>query len=145
MQLREHCLKLKPRKCHLFQIEVPFLGRVVTHEGMKVNPENVKVVLDWPVLKLAKEVLSFLGLVNYHREYIPDYSAIAAPLYALVKKGVPFDWTEKHQKCFKDLKQALATAPVLAYPKKDGIFILDTDASNTAIGAELLQVQDGEE
>ena len=88
-----------------------------------------------------------MGLCNYYRQFIKGFSEVAAPLTHLTRKDVDFQWSDSVQQCFEKLKLALCTAPILAYPKPDGIpvFILDTDASNIGIGGILQQVPDGKE
>ena len=95
----------------------------------------------------VREVQSFLGYVNYHRSHIEKYAELAVPLYALTgkKKGETFIWEPEHEKAFENLKSAMTQAPVMKFPERSGLFILDTDASNAAIAAELSQVQNGEE
>ena len=144
-RLREYCLKLKPRKCIFFQKEVPFLGKLATTKGIAIDPSKVKAITTWPEPTCRKEVESFLGFANYHRNHIKDYAAMAGPLYQLTGPKAEFHWDDIHQEAFDALKEALTCAPVLAYPNSRDIFILDTDASDTAIGAELLQFQEGEE
>ena len=144
LRFRQYNLKLKPKKCLLFQIELEFLGRKVDRNGVSITPGKVETVLNWPVPSEKKHVEAFLGFVNYHREFIPDFAQIAEPLYALTGKN-DFLWGVPQQEAFETLKTRMVTAPVLAYPDPDCPFILDTDASNTAIGAELSQVQDGVE
>ena len=141
-RFRKHNLKLKPKKSVLFQKQVKFLGKIVSGEGIALNPENISAVVDWPVPKNTKDVEKFLGFVNYHRDHIPNYAKTASCLYNLTGKK-PFDWLEVHDRAFQALKEAMVSAPILAYPKPDSQFILDTDASNDAIGAELIQIQDG--
>lgn len=143
-RFRDYNLKLKPRKCHLFQLQVNFLGRVISSEGIQVDPAKVERIIEWPTPSSAKEVASFLGLVNYHRDHIASYAHLAAPLYQLMKQDAEFIWTGEHTIAFSILKQAIASAPILAYPLPEGQFILDTDASDHAIGAELSQNQGGE-
>ena len=143
-RLQENNLKLKPKKCKFFQTEVPFLGKLATQKGLAVDPKKVEAVVSWPVPTCRKEVESFLGFVNYHRNHIKDYAQLAAPLYDITGKK-EFHWDEPQQSAFEALREALVCAPVLAYPNADDPFILDTDASGTAIGAELIQVQGGEE
>ena len=142
-RFRKHNLKLKPKKTILFQNQVKFLGKIVSGDGISINPDNISAVVKWPVPKNTKDVERFLGFVNYHRDHIPNYAHSAASLYGLTGKK-PFEWTEVHDKAFHTLKEAMVSAPVLAYPKPEGLFILDTDASNDAIGAELIQIHDGE-
>lgn len=94
----------------------------------------VHSVLKWPVPTSSKDVERFLGFVNYHRSFIKEFAHRAGPLHEITGKRV-----------FNDLIAALTTAPVLAIPNANDLFILDTDASAHAIGAELIQVQDGQE
>ena len=144
-RLQEHNLKLKPRKCKFFQTEVPFLGKLATRDGLAVDPKKIEAVISWPVPTNKWDVESFLGFVNYHHHHIKDYAKLAAPLYHITGKKVEFEWGESQQAAFETLREALVCAPILAYPNATDDFILDTDASGTAIGAELIQVQGGEE
>ena len=136
-RLQENNLKLKPRKCKFFQTEVPFLGKLATQKGLAVDPKKVEAIVTWPVPTCKKEVESFLGFVNYHRNHIKEYAQLAAPLYEITGKK-EFHWDEPQQQSFYALREALVCAPVLVYPNADDLFILDTDASGTAIGAELI-------
>ena len=143
-RFRTYGLKLKPRKCDLFRKKVEFLGRVVGPEGMKIGPGYVKDVKNWPEPRNSKEVERFLGFANYHRAFIKDYTNIALPLQALTGKR-PYFWGNEQQQSFDRLREAMVSAPVLSLPNATDPFILDTDASDKAIGAELLQVQGGQE
>jgi hypothetical protein len=69
-------------------------------------------------------IIKFLGLCNYYRQFIKGFSEVAAPLTHLTRKDVDFQWSDSVQQCFEKLKLALCTAPILAYPKPDGIFIV---------------------
>ncbi|CAG2208013.1 unnamed protein product [Mytilus edulis] len=144
-RFRENNLKLKPQKCKFFQKEVIFLGKLVNEKGIAVNPSSREVILNWPVPLTKKAVESFLGFTNYHREHIKRFATLAEPLYALTKKKVIFQWEKQHQIAFESLQQALVNSVTLAYPDPKEKFILDTDASHTTIGAELLQVIGGKE
>ena len=144
-RFRQYNLKLKPKKCELFQSAVEFLGKKVTCEGVSVAPAKAKAVAEWPVPKNRTELQSFLGFANYHSDHIQGYAGITAPLYAQSSGKGEIDWGPTEQEAFDRVKQSLANAPVLAYPQKDGLFILDTDASDIAIGAALYQIQDGQE
>ena len=94
---------------------------------------------------MVTQVRQFVGFASYYRKFIPDFSEIVQPLTRLTKKSIRFCWCPSCQKAFDTLKEKLATPPVLAYPRSEGEYILDTDASNHAIGAVLSQIQDGEE
>ena len=146
-RFRANNLKLKPRKCELFRRQLKFLGWNVGNSGIEVPTENIAAVLKRTRPMNVREVQSFLGYVNYHRSHIEKYAELAAPLYALTgkKKGETFIWESEHEKAFEELKSAMTQAPVMKFPERSGLFILDTDASNVAIAAELSQVQNGEE
>jgi hypothetical protein len=81
----------------------------------------------------------------YYRRFISGFADIAKPLTRLTEKKRAFQWTPKVETTFQTLKEALCTAPILAYPQPGGKFIVDTDASNVGIGGVLSQVQDGQE
>jgi predicted aspartyl protease len=142
-RMKIHNLKLKPKKCSLFKSELQFLGKMVTRDGVKIAPDKIESVSNWPVPKCVKDVESFLGFMNYHRDHIQNYAQLSHKLYELTGPKVKFEWTEVHQKQFDELKLLMTSAPCLAYPLPQGQFILDTDASDKSIGAELTQIQDG--
>lgn len=137
-RFRHYGLKLKPAKCLMFQSEVEFLGRKVNKTGMAIGDEYVEVVKKWQIPKTTKEVEKFLGFANYHRAFIKNYAKIAGPLNRLSGKQ-PFTWENEQQEAIDHLIEALASTPVLTLPNSSDMFILDTDASDFAIGAELLQ------
>ena len=86
-RLKKHRVKLKPRKCKLFEREVTFLRRIVSKEGYKLDPSCIKLVLalrDSPP-KTVNEVCRLVGFLNYYRRYVRDFSRIANPIYDLVK------------------------------------------------------------
>jgi hypothetical protein len=140
--LRMSGLKLNAKKCHIFQKKVAFLGHIVSKEGVSTDPAKVDAVTEWPIPKNQREVRSFIGLASYYRRYVRNFTAIAKPLNILMEKGKTFTWDDKADSAFKSLKQKLTEAPALAYPMPGRPFILDTDASNNAIGGVLIQEQD---
>ena len=143
-RFKEYGLKFKPQKCSLFQTSVEFLGRYISQNGVTLTDHSLSTIRDWPVPKNLVQVQSFLGLANYHREFIPNLAELAEPLYAITKKD-SFMWHDSHQQAFERLKEALLSPAVLVVPNKTDPFILAVDASHTCIGAELLQVQEGKE
>ena len=144
-RLRRANLKLNPKKCALFRTEVPFLGHIVSTEGVKTDPEKTKAVQTWPVPQSIKELRSFLGFCSYYRKFVRDFATIAAPLHAMLKNTQRFQWSGQCQEAFVNLKAALISAPVLQYPDPQKPFVLDTDASDHGIGAVLSQSIGGEE
>ena len=141
-RFRQANLKLKVSKCKFFQESVEFLGHVVSEEGISCDPKKLEAVTEWPVPTCVKEVRSFLGFASYYRSFVLGFSHIAAPLHELTKKGVKFQWNSQCQDAFDKLKERLVSSPVLAYPKNDLTYILDTDASLFGVGAVLSQVDE---
>lgn len=132
-RFREANLKLNPKKCSFVKNEVSYLGHIVSAEGVKPNPEKIKVVEEFPVPKNLKELRNFLGLANYYRRFVKDFAKIAYPLHELTRKGVKFRWMDDCAVAFDKLKRVLVSAPILAYPDYNEEFLLFVDASATAI------------
>ena len=141
--LREHKLLAKMSKCEFFASQVEYLGHVVSAHGISVDPAKVKAITDWPVLRSKTEVRSFLGLANYYRRFIENFSAITAPLSALVHDSAPenVEWSPTLDRAFAKVKYVLTHAPVLRTydPNLKCILITDASSSHEAIGAVLMQ------
>ena len=144
-RLQRAGLKLKAKKCNLFATKVSYLGHIISCEGIATDPEKIKAVAEWPIPTNVTEVRSFLGMCSYYRRFIRDFASEAKPLHCLTEKGRKFLWTKEAQIAFETLRNRLITAPILALPDITKRFILDTDASNNAIGAVLSQEIDGRE
>ena len=142
-RLHKAGLVLKPSKCRLFQESVEFLGHVVSQEGISCDPNKLEAIKNWPKPQKVKDVRSFLGLASYYRKHIRSFATIAAPLNALTKKNAKFIFDKQCKKAFQTLKDKLCTDPiVLAYPNKEGTFVLDTDVGVYGVGGVLSQLQD---
>lgn len=137
--LRENELYVKPEKCSFAQPEVMFLGHKIAGGQISMDSSKVKAIMDWEPPKTVSGLRSFLGLVNYYRRFIKGYSKRAAPLTDLLKKNIPWDWNEKCQKAFEELKHAVSEEPVLMLPDYSKPFEVQTDASDFAIGGVLMQ------
>ena len=112
--------------------EIEFLGVIIGPEGIKMEKGKVKGVLEWPTPKCVKDIQKFLGLVNYYRQFIKDFVSIARPLHDLVKKNQKWDWTEKQEKAFRELKERFTKEPVLAAPDIDKKMKMEVDALDYA-------------
>ena len=131
-RLSDANLKLKGKKCVLFAQEVNYLGHVITSDGVKTDPKKGEAVALWHPPTSVKQVKSFLGLVTYYSKFIKNFADVCRPLHNLTRKEVKFEWTDKCQEAFEEIKKRMTASPVLAYPKSEGMFILDTDASKYA-------------
>lgn len=114
--LREHQLKVKLSKCTFAAKEIPYLGHVISGNGVANDPTKVADVKKWPRPESVKEVRGFLGLAGYYRKFVRHFRIISRPLTNLLKKGVIFQWTVEHEEAFQTLEEALISAPVLALP-----------------------------
>ncbi|GFW77832.1 hypothetical protein TNCV_3404071 [Trichonephila clavipes] len=144
-KLKEANLKLSPSKCHLFRREVTYLGHIILAEGVRTDPDKISAVKDWNCPTDVHQLLSFLGLCMYCRKFVKNFSTIARPLHKLTEAKQKFIWTVDCNNAFNKLKDALTSAPILAYPEIGKQFILDTDASHESIGAVLSQEIDGQQ
>jgi transposase InsO family protein len=160
-RMRDAGLRLKIEKCSFFQKELKFLGVIISKEGIRLDPDKVAVVRNFPKPdKDLGQLQSFLGMVGYFKRHIPGYAKIARPLFDLLrgedthkkKKGgtvhTPYkhhEWGPEQDAAFEKLKELATTAPVLQYPDFERPFILTTDASAYALGYVLSQeFDDGE-
>jgi hypothetical protein len=138
-RLRSAGLTLKPSKCFFARKEVPYLGFILSKDGLQPDPGKVKVVEGHPVPNSKTQVRSFLGICNYYRKFIRHFADIASPLNHLTKKDVPFVWSDGCQEAFLTLKKALVSAPILRFPDFNSPFILQCDASDLGVGCVLAQ------
>jgi hypothetical protein len=119
--------------------EVPFLGHVVSPEGITVDPSKVNEVLDWKPLTIVSEVQSFLGLDRYYRRFTLNFSKIAKPVSELLKKESKYVWRDACDEAFRLLKKLLTTSPVLAQPDTNKPFDVYCDASGIGLVGVLMQ------
>jgi len=116
---------------------VGFLGVVIGPEGIKMEEEKMKGVLEWLTPKCVKEVQKFLGLANYYCQFIKGFASVARLLHDLVKKNQKWNWTERQEKAFQKLKEWFTKELVLAAPDIDKKIRMEVDASDYAMGGVL--------
>ncbi|GFV87239.1 retrovirus-related Pol polyprotein from transposon 412 [Trichonephila clavipes] len=122
-----------------------YLGHIISAEGVRTDPDKTSAVKDWNCPTDVHQLRSFLGLCTYYRKFVKNFSTNARPLHKLTEAKQKFIWTIDCDNAFNKLKDALTSAPILAYPEIGKQFILDTDASHGSIGAVLSQEIDGQE
>jgi len=143
-KLEENDLYIKPEKCKWKVREVEFLGVVIGPEGIKMEKKKVKGVLEWPTLKCVKDVQKFLGLADYYCRFIEEFATVARPLHDMVKKDKRWEWTEKQEEAFRELKKRFTEGPILAAPDLDKKMRMEVDASDYATGGVLsMECRDG--
>jgi hypothetical protein len=136
--LKEKQLYAKPSKCFFGVKEVEYLGHIVSHEGVKVDPNKIKAMMDWQIPKTLKNIRGFLGLTGYYHKFVRHYGRITTPLTTLTKKDA-FSWTPEETKAFEQLKEVMCKAPVLTTPDFTKTFIVECDALGNGIGVVLMQ------
>jgi hypothetical protein len=138
-RLQEAGLHIKPEKCQFHVTEVSFLGFLISHEGVRMDPAKVAAIITWPAPRSVHDIQVFLGFANFYRRFIDKYSKITSAITALLKKGVLFCWNSKAQAAFDRLKKAFTTAPILRHFDQTRPAIIETDASDFAEGGILSQ------
>ena len=136
---REWNLKLNKLKLKRAQTEVRFMGHLLTPGGLKADPAKVEAILDMPLPTDVKGLKRFLGMVNYLAKFLPLLSDMTEPLRRVEDKAVDWCWLAQHQKAFTTVKEYLAKAPVLKYYDVNEEVTIQCDASETGLGAVLMQ------
>ena len=140
--LKEANLLAKLEKCEFHVDRVEFLGYVITTEGISMDQAKVRSVLEWPTPSTVKEVQAFLGFANFYRRFIKGYSQVVGPLSELTRKDREFKWSDAAETALNKLKELFTTAPILTTYDWGRHIILETDASDYAIGACISQPDD---
>lgn len=122
-----------------------YLGYILDADGLHVDAEKVKAIVDYPIPKNIKEVRRFLGICGWYRRFIDNFGTKASQISDLLKKDKVFRWTEEADKAFMNLKEDLMSAPVLINPDFSKPFVIQCDASDLGVGGVLFQILDGEE
>jgi hypothetical protein len=125
--------------CAFWLKEVPFLGHIISTEGIAIDPSKVQEVLDWKTPRLGTQICSFLRLAGYYRRFILNFSKIAKTMTQLLEKEAKFKWSQQCEEAFLILKKLLSTTPVLAQPDIEKPFDVYCDAFGTGIRGVLMQ------
>ena len=138
--LQKYGLSLKPEKCEFKKTSVEYLGVVVSHDTVKMDPAKVARVLEWPTPSNKKEVQSFLGFKNnFYQRFIEGFSHITWPLFNLTKVDSAFKWSSEEKSAFDILKDRITSALILALPDNSRPYCVEADSSYFATGAILSQ------
>lgn len=139
-QLQHANLTANIKKCSFAQPVVEYLGYLITSDGVRINPEKISPIMDYPVPRTTKDVKRFLGLCGWYRQYVPHFATLIEPLNDCLRKGKKFIWDYEQQQAFNTIKQLIADATALSLPDFEKKFILRTDSSDVGLGAVLAQI-----
>ena len=145
--LRKNGLKISPKKCQLFRMELQYMGNTIFIKDRRVCVKALHSQLE-AIQKIepptmAKQCKSFAGMVNFVSIFCPELQKLLKPIYDLTRKGKQFVWGVEQQSAFEEIKQRLQKPPVLHMPDEVGRFQLYSDTSKYAMGSALYQNQNG--
>lgn len=139
-RLEEYDIVLNRDKCVFRATQIKFLGHILNAEGISPSQDKIDAILKFSPPTSPEQVRSFLGMVNFLGQYIPDLATMTDELRALLKKDVPFEWGQRQQKAFDELKLHLTSDVVLGYYDVNDQTMLIVDASPVGLGAVLIQI-----
>lgn len=137
LKLREAGLQLKKEKCEFFKEEISYLGYTISNKGLKKNLDKQKAIINAPRPRNISQVKSFEGMINYYGKFVPKLSIIMKPIYDLLQKNSKFNWNEKCEKAFKEIKEIIISDDILMHFNPQLPIILQTDASQEGIAGAL--------
>lgn len=145
-RLREANLTVSREKCQFCKPQMKYLGYVVDRNGLHVDSDKVRAMLEVKAPRNVTEVRRIVGTFSWYRRFIKDFSSVIAPITALLRKARKFEWTQGCESAFRKIKECLVQAPVLSCPDYSLPFVVQCDSSGYGIGAVLVQPQpDGTE
>ena len=127
------------QKCFFGEPSLEYLGYQISRKGIQPQPKKVEAIQKLQAPTNVRQLRHFLGMVNYYRDMWQCRSHILAPLTGLLRKKTPYKWENEHQKAFNEIKRVMAKQTILAFPDFAKEFHIYTDASNTQLGAVIMQ------
>jgi len=137
-RLLDRGLYVKLEKCEFHVEETRFLGFIISPTGIKMDPERIATITDWPTPNSIHDIQVFLGFCNFYRRFVVGYSRVVLAITTLLRKTtVAFRWTSEAQKAFEHLKHLFTQAPLLRHFDPELPIYLYTDASGFAVSGIL--------
>lgn len=141
-KLRAAGLTCNLEKCNFLCKEVKMLGYVISTDGLQTDTDKVKAIQEFPVPRKTKHLRAFLGLCNFYRRFIPNYSFYTQPLCELLKKETNWRWGSKEQLAFDKVKSLFINTIQLHHPDFSKPYYLETDSSGIGLAGVLYQLDD---
>ena len=133
-------LKIKLSKWQFFKTHLHYLGHRISANGLEPLPEKLEAIKNLAPARNVDEAHQILGLLGYHRSFVPAFADITLPSTSLLKKNIPFMWSEKCQLMLNYLKEVFCNKPILQFPDPNKPYVLYTDASNNTYSGVLCQL-----
>lgn len=142
--LHKYGLTACPVKSHFARLEIQFLGLIINSLGVKMDPERVRAIQDYPRPTDLSKLSKFLGVISWYCKFVRDLSHLAHPLNNLKKKGVKFKWSLQCDESFTKLKCEISKDTLLHFPDFSHPFYIQTDASDYGIAGKIYQIINNE-
>lgn len=142
-RIKQEGITLNKEKCVFASQSLVFLGHQISNRGILVDPERIRAIELFPEPKSKKEVLQYLGMLNFSSRFIPNRAHLLEPLTSLLKKNVNFIWGFPQEQAFEQSKKLLSNCPMLACFDPTKQISISADASSYGLGACLLQISNG--
>ena len=136
---REKNIRLNKKKFEVGLKEITFMGHQISTDGLKADPEKVEAIMKMPRPEDLTELRRFLGMVNYMSKFLPSLASTMQPLNHLLKKDVPWNWSEHEEDTFQKVKKNICETPVLTFYDPAKPLQLENDACEYGLGSVLLQ------
>jgi len=142
-RLKENNLAIAPDKCLWHASRVEILGYILSSEGIEMSLDKIESILEWPKLEIEQDVQMFWGFANFYRRFFEGFGRKMKLITDLLRNGAPYEWSLECAGAFQDFKNQVRKAPILKHFEPIRQIVVETEASDFAIGAVLSQVIDG--
>ena len=134
-KIKKANLTIGLNKCEVGCSESKYLGFKVNEKGLQIDDDKIQPILEFPILKNIKQLQRLIGMVCWYRKFIPHFAEKIEPLNRLLKMNKKWDWEIQQIEAFEKIKKLLTLAPILTCPDFVQPFQLETDTSDTGLGA----------
>ena len=139
LRAREKNVRFNKNKLQFKTDKVMYMGNIVSADGLQADPSKISAIINMPVPDNKQALQRLLGMIRYLAQFIPHESSITAPLRSLLKKDSHWHWGPEHDKAVSDIKQAIAQPTLLHFFDVKKSVVVQSDASQTGLGACILQ------